>query len=208
MPLNPSHPLPDAVDGLANETAGGQIRFHAKFKELSIEVHIAEKPGYFDHIRSPHLAETTKRSFDLYLSKNGKEFVFYDVSKNLSTNKRSYTTMLVAFEDAQDLDVLLIFPSYGGVDKVLLWLDDDAVVLPPLHKFSSDKKLLFYGTSIQQGACASRSGMGQAALLSRWLNLETYNLGFNSSGKSEPEVANVIAEIENPIALLISIEGN
>lgn len=208
MPLHPSAPLPDAVYHLADETAGGQIRFHAKFKSLSIQVSLASKPGFFDHIRAPHTAETTKRSFDLYLSKDGADFIFYDLSKNMDGTDHFYETNLVCFEEEQEFDVLIIFPSYGAVDKVLLGFNDEAEISSPRHKFQNDKKLLFYGTSVQQGASASRPGMGQVALLSRWLNLETYNLGFNSSGKCEPEVAKVIAEIENPAALLISTEGN
>jgi len=208
MPLSPSKPLPEAVDGLANETAGGQIRFHAKFKELRIQASLNAKPGFFDHIRAPHTAETTKKSFDLYLSRDGKDFVFIDVSKNIDGTENFYDRRMIYLEEEQDLDVLIVFPSYGGVDKVLIGLNDEAVVSAPWHKFDDDRKIVVYGGSIQQGASASRNGMGMSALLSKWFNLEAYNLGFNSSGKSEPEVAEVIAEIDNPAVLLISTEGN
>lgn len=208
MPLTPSKPLPEAVDGLANETAGGQIRFHTKCKEITLQVSLSSKPGFFDHIRAPHTAETTKHSFDLYLSKDGKDFVFIDVSKNLHGTEHFYERNLISFDEEQDLDVLIVFPSYGGVDKVIIGLDDEAEVSAPWHKFDDDRKIVVYGGSIQQGASASRNGMGMSALLSKWFNLEAYNLGFNSSGKSEPEVAEVIAEIENPAVLLISTEGN
>ncbi len=208
MPLVPSCPLPEAVDALANETAGGQIRFHAKFKELAIQVSLAAKPGFYDQIKAPHTAETTKQSFDLYLSKDGKDFVFINVSKNMDDSKYFYESSLISLEEEQELDVLILFPCYGGVDKVLIGLDDQAEVSAPWHCFEDDKKVIVYGTSIQQGASASRPGMGQAALLSRWLNRETYNLGFNSNGKCEPEVAEVIAEIENPSVFIISTEGN
>lgn len=208
MPLSQALGIPDAVYGLADETAGGQIRFHAKFKELTLQVSRAAKPGFFDHVKSPHLAEIVRGGFDLYLSQDGKDFVFYDISKNMSNDPKHYSRKLVSLEAAEEFDVLLNFPLYGGIDKVLIGLDDEAEVSAPWHRFADDKKLVIYGSSIQQGACASRPGMGMSNLLSRWLNREVYNLGFSSSGKGEPEMAEVIAGIENVAALIISIEGN
>lgn len=208
MPLSPAYPLPEAVDALANETAGGQIRFRAKMKKLVLEVNSMSKPGYFDHVSSPHTAEVMKHSFDLYLSKDGKDFVFYDVSKNMTQNNHYYTRELVDLEETEEFDVLLNFPAYGGVDKVLIGLDDEAEISAPRHNFVDNKKLILYGSSIQQGASAGRPGMTMSSLLSRWINREVYNLGFNSSGKAEAEVAHVIAGIAHPAALVISVEGN
>ena len=88
LPMSQALGIPDAVYGLADETAGGQIRFHAKFKELSLQVSRMAKPGFFDHVKSPHLAEVTRGAFDLYLSKDGKDFIFYDVSKNMTNDPK------------------------------------------------------------------------------------------------------------------------
>lgn len=208
LPTDPGLGIPAAVYGLADETAGGQIRFHGKFKELTLQVTRMEKPGFYDHVKSPHLAEVTRRSFDLYLSKDGRDFIFYDVSKNMTQDPSRYSRRLVVLEEAEEFDVLLNFPLYGGIDQVLIGLDDEAEVSAPWHRFRDEKKLVVYGSSIQQGACASRPGMGMSNLLSRWLNREVYNLGFSSSGKAEPEMAHVIADIPDTAALLISVEGN
>ena len=208
LPMSQALGIPDAVYGLADETAGGQIRFHAKFKELTLQVSRMAKPGFFDHVKSPHLAEVTRGAFDLYLSKDGKDFIFYDVSKNMTNDPKHYSRKLVSLEETEEFDVLLNFPLYGGIDKVLIGLDDEAEVSAPWHKFKDDQKLVIYGSSIQQGACASRPGMGMSKLLSRWLNREVYNLGFSSSGKAEPEVAQVVAGIPDTAALIISVEGN
>lgn len=208
LPMSQALGIPDAVYGLADETAGGQIRFHAKFKELSLQVSRMAKPGFFDHVKSPHLAEVTRGAFDLYLSKDGKDFIFYDVSKNMTNDPKHYVRKLVSLEEPEEFDVLLNFPLYGGIDKVLIGLDDEAEVSAPWHRFKDDKKLVIYGSSIQQGACASRPGMGMSNLLSRWLNREVYNLGFSSSGKAEPEMAHIIADIPDTAALIISVEGN
>ena len=208
MPLDVAGYIPDAVYGLANETAGGQIRFHGKLKSLTIQVDLAAKPGYFDHVPGPHLAATTRRAFDLYLSKDGGEYIFCDVAKGFFEGDKAYTRELLSLQEAAEFDFLLNFPLYGGVDKIMIGVDDDAEISAPHYQFRTDKKIAIYGSSIQQGACASRPGMGLSNILSRWLDTEFYNLGFNSSGKAEAEMAEVISQIPDLSALVISIEGN
>lgn len=151
MPVNPEIKLPEAVDGLSNETAGGQIRFHGILKHLEVRVRLSDKPLFFDNIKAPHLSDVSKQSLDLYLSKDGREFIFYDVSKNMSGEKE-YTRILIDFEKSEEYDFLLNFPTYGAVDEVLIGTDDDAVISENIHKYDSDKKIVIYGSSIQQGA--------------------------------------------------------
>lgn len=209
LPLNPGFDIPEAVYGLADETAGGQIRFHGKVKKLSLQVSLSGKPPFFDNVpTAPHLAGTNKRSFDLYLSKDGKEYIYCDVAKGSKEGDHYYTTTLFGSEEAAEFDFLLNFPLYGGVDRVLIGVDDEAEISAPHYQFKTDKKIAVYGSSIQQGACASRPGLGLCNILSRWMHTEFYNLGFNSSGKAEPEMAEVISRIPDLSALIISIEGN
>ena len=208
MPLDATGYVPNAVDGLANETSGGQIRFHGKLKELTIQVELAAKLGFFDHIPGPHLATTTRRSFDLYLSKDGGEYIFYDVAKGFFEGDKTYTRRLLRLQEEAEFDFLLNFPLYGGVDKIMIGVDDEAEISAPHYQFRTDKKIAIYGSSIQQGACASRPGMGLSNILSRWMDTEFYNFGFNSSGKAEPEVAEIISQVPDLSALVISIEGN
>lgn len=209
LPLNPSHPLPDAVDGLANETAGGQIRFHGKMKQLTIQVCLGAKPLFFDNY--PYYAHMTlacRNSFDLYVSRNGGDFTYSGTQDGIGPEDRYYTKTFMNLGEAEEFDILLNFPLYGTVDKILIGVDDEAEISAPQKKFVDNKKIMIYGGSIQQGACASRPGMCDANILSRWFNREVYNMGFNASGKAEPELAHVMAEIEDVAALVISTEGN
>ena len=59
-----------------------------------------------------------------------------------------------------------------------------------------EKPILFYGTSIMQGACASRPGLAFPAILGRRLRRPTINLGFSGNGIMEPEVASLLAELD------------
>lgn len=208
MPLSPKAELPEAVYNLSNETAGGQIRFHAKLKTLKLQITLGGKPLFFSHVKAPHLPLTAKQSFDLYMSKDGGDYVFYSITMGHSEETKYYESTLLEKEKSIEVDILLNFPLYNSVDKVLIGVDDDAEISSPQKKFVDDKRLVIYGGSIQQGGCASRPGMVDSNILSRWLNREVINLGFNSSGKAEPELAHIIGSIERTSALIISTEGN
>nr|MBI1232641.1 hypothetical protein [Cytophagales bacterium] len=66
---------------------------------------------------------------------------------------------------------------------------------------SLERPIVVYGTSIAQGACASRPGMAWTAIMGRHLNRTVINLGFSGNGQLEPEVLEHIAA--NKAALYI-----
>jgi lysophospholipase L1-like esterase len=55
--------------------------------------------------------------------------------------------------------------------------------------------VVFYGTSITQGGCATRAGMSYSNILTRMLDREIVNLGFSGNGQLDLEVAEAMAEI-------------
>lgn len=65
-----------------------------------------------------------------------------------------------------------------------------------------EKPIVFYGTSILQGGCASRPGMAHTNIISRRLNRECINLGFSGNGQLDLEVARVMAEVDAGVFVL------
>ena len=87
---------------------------------------------------------------------------------------------------------MLYLPLYNGIDSL-------EVGVPPGASFAAvaprrERPLVFYGTSIMHGACASRAGMAIPAILGRRLNIPTVNLGFSGNGKMEPEVGKLFSQ--------------
>lgn len=86
-------------------------------------------------------------------------------------------------------------PSYTPLKKLDIGLAQDAMVESP-PPFRLEKPVVFYGTSITQGGCASTAGGDFVSTVGRRLNLDVINLGFSGNGCGEPEVAKLIAEID------------
>ncbi|MDH7571394.1 MAG: SGNH/GDSL hydrolase family protein, partial [Armatimonadota bacterium] len=85
-------------------------------------------------------------------------------------------------------------PLYNRTERVEVGVPAGAHFRPIAPR--RERPLLFYGTSIVHGGCASRPGMAHPAILGRRLNLPTLNLGFSGNGQMEPEVADLLAELD------------
>jgi lysophospholipase L1-like esterase len=91
-------------------------------------------------------------------------------------------------------------PLYNGVKSFEIGVPESATFEPvPPRKA---KPVLFYGTSITQGACASRPGMAFVSILGRRLNRPMLNFGFSGNGRMEVEVARFLAELDPAIFVL------
>jgi hypothetical protein len=64
-------------------------------------------------------------------------------------------------------------------------------------------KIIIYGTSIQQGGCASRTGMVPSAMIQRDFNLECVNLATSGQARMDFYIAEAMASIEDAICYVI-----
>jgi hypothetical protein len=200
MPLKPSHKLPQAVDNLANCTAGGQIRFQTNSTKLCVRVKLAGLAGM------NHMPATGQCGFDCYAGDPGRQ-KFVNATKYDHTKQEYECKFFELPPEKGNRNITLNFPLYQGVQSVEIGVDENAALLGP-PPWQLNAPVVVYGTSITQGGCASRPGMAYTNILSRRLNVEFINLGFSGSGRGEPEVAHVIAGIERPAMLVLDYEGN
>jgi lysophospholipase L1-like esterase len=89
---------------------------------------------------------------------------------------------------------VLYLPLYNGIKSLEIGVEQGAVFTPIPPR--TQKPVVYYGTSIAQGACASRPGMAFTNILSRRMDRPFINLAFSGNGKMEREVADFLAEID------------
>ena len=88
-------------------------------------------------------------------------------------------------------------PLYNGIKSFSLGIDPDATItLPPPRTSGVDKPVVFYGTSITHGGCASRPGMSFVNIVGRNLDVPVVGLGFSGSGVMEFEMSEHLARID------------
>jgi hypothetical protein len=89
----------------------------------------------------------------------------------------------------------IYLPLYNGVEHLDIGLDPDCKVEAP-SPLSHTKPILFYGSSITQGGCASRPGNSYTAIVARRLDANMINWGFSGNGHGEPVMAETIATLD------------
>lgn len=101
------------------------------------------------------------------------------MAEGLAPGRRHYTLYLPLYNSPETLEI--------GIEA--------GAHLEPLRP-RDEKPILFYGTSILHGASASRAGMGIPAIVGRRLRRPFINLGFSGNGEMEPEIADLLAELD------------
>lgn len=202
LPKSVTGYIPEAVDHLANHTSGGQIRFQTNASTLSVRVRLSGKADM------PHMPATGQCGVDCYISEEGTHHDFqYVNSTKYDINQIEYECVLYENWPSESRNIVLNMPLYQGVEEITIGLSKGAMI-KSAPEYVSDKRVVIYGTSITQGGCATRPGMMYSNILSRRIPLEFINLGFSGNGKGEPELAEVISEIDNPACLILDYEGN
>jgi lysophospholipase L1-like esterase len=97
---------------------------------------------------------------------------------------------------AGEREYMLYLPLYNGVQSLEIGVNQGASLNPAAARPAARKPIVFYGTSITQGASATRPGMCHPAILGRRLDYPVINLGFSGNGRMEIEVVRFINEID------------
>jgi hypothetical protein len=199
LPVHPDREIRDAVDQLANHTAGGQIRFNSDCNRILIKVELSAKSGMY------HMPATGQSGFDLYVKEDGSQS--YLRTTRFSTDSIRYQAELFSSDDKKMRTFTLNFPLYNGVNSVWIGVDQGSIVETP-PAFAQRGKVVVYGTSITQGGCVGRPGMAYTNILSRKLDMQFVNLGFSGNGRGEPALAHLITQISEKRCIILDYEAN
>ena len=184
--------VPPAVWTLSQHTAGMAVRFATAAVKIAVRWTLRN-----DGLSMHHMPATGMSGLDLYY-RDGAEWKWTanGIPCGLETNQ----TLLEGLEPAGIRDYLLYLPLYNGVESAAIGIPEDAVLAEPSPW--PGKPICFYGTSITQGGCSNRPGTCYTAIAARRLNRPHYNFGFSGSGRMEPEVIGLLAELDPSVYVL------
>lgn len=175
----------DGVFCLNRNTSGGRATFETDSPYVSIL--------YKGNVTLfPHMPLTGTAGFDLYILENGR-FRYYKSFVPPTDKEKSYES-IIEFEDKKARKILIHFPLYSNVDSLYIGLDKDS----QLNEFNPYKKelpIVYYGSSITQGGCASRPGNNYPAIVSQKNFTDFICLGFSGSAHGEEIIADYISNI-------------
>ena len=180
---------------LSRSSAGLSIVFRTNAPEIQIRYQVTGSHAM------AHMPATGKTGVDLYATDiDGRQrwcagkYAFGD------TIRYNYTKLTYFTDPGHGYEYQLFLPPYNEVK----WME---IGVPEGSKFSflpvsQEKPIVIYGTSIAQGACASRPGMVWGNIIRRVLQHPVINLGFSGNGQMEPEMFDFLSEIDAQLFIL------
>jgi hypothetical protein len=195
LPASYKEIVREPVWELSKHSSGLSIRF------LSNSSVITAKWEVLNNFSMGHMPDTGIKGVDLYFKDNDK-WQYINTGRPVGYSNEY---KLIENMDNELREYKLFLPLYDGVINIEIGVDSLSYVKKPER---NDKKpIIFYGTSITQGACASRPGMAHTNIISRKLDRDVINFGFSGNGRMEQPIAKLISN-SNPIFYLIECMPN
>lgn len=184
-----------AVWSLSRNSSGMCVRFVTDATTIAARWKLRS-----DRLSLVHMAATGVSGVDLYGLDSGGQWRWIAVGRPDRFPENSQ--VLAAGIRPGRREYMLYLPLYNGVESVEIGLPPAARLDKAPPRPAGAAPIVFYGTSITQGACASRPGMTYSAILGRQFNRPIINLGFSGNGKMEPEVASLLAELDPSVYVI------
>lgn len=190
LPKRSAQAVRKVVWDLSRNSAGLSLRFRTDADEIVVKYTLSEVMGGL-----AHMATTGVSGVDMYAkSIDGKwmwcggRSAFNDTVVYRFSNLKKYD------QHVKNVEYTLYLPLYSSVRWLSVDVPEESIFKPlPVRK---DAPIVVYGTSIAQGACASRPGMAWTNILERRLERPVINLGFSGNGRLEKEVVQFLTEID------------
>lgn len=179
---------------LSTNTSGGRVRFKTDSEYIAIKALMPSSTVM------PHMPVTGSCGFDMYAS--GKYAGTFAPPTSYPDGFTPHFTVDGGYESIIDLgsrkmrDIIINFPLYNDLTDLFIGLSNTAEVCKGEKYKYEDKPVVYYGSSITQGGCASRPGNSYQAIISRKLNTDFLNLGFSGNAKAEDSISEYIANLD------------
>jgi hypothetical protein len=192
IPEEVAKSVSDGVYLLHTNCAGGRVRFVTDSPYVTIQTEYI--PG-----KMPHFAFSGSAGFDLYATtEEGNRYMGtfmppLDVTDGYES--------VIDFAECGEREITINLPLYSSVKKLYIGLKDGCV-LKEAPEYGIKKPVVYYGSSITQGGCASKPGSSYESILSRRFDCDYINLGFSGSARGEDEIVDYIKGLDMSVFVL------
>ena len=195
LPAKAEQSVRKEVWNLSKNSAGLKLRFRTNAEEIIVKYVVTGA------MQMPHMPATGVSGVDLYSKTiDGKwlwaagKFSFGD------TIVYKYNNLTKNDQHVNNREYNLYLPLYNSVKWMEIKVSKESLFTP--LSIRKDKPIVVYGTSIAQGACATRPGLAWTNILERKLDRPFVNLGFSGNGRLETELLQLMTEVDAKLYVL------
>jgi hypothetical protein len=185
LPASAEKTVTPAVWVRSRNSSGMMVRFKTDASAISVHYQLSNRG-----LSLPHMPATGVSGVDLYARDADGKWKWVGVAK---PTVREVKEEIVRGLAPGEREYAAYLPLYNGVEFLRIGVNPGSTFegLAP-----RPKPIVFYGTSITQGACASRPGMSHTAILGRRLDRPVVNLGFSGHGRMDAAVGDILAQVD------------
>jgi len=185
---------------LGRRTAGGRVRFATNSENITIRMTLAETK---EDINIPLSGSA---GADVYVGTGrDSEFIGYIAP---GEHQKEEISVEKSFRKKAEMQVVTVnLPRNDHLLSMEIGVDEGADIKEaPAYRL--EKPMVFYGSSITEGGCASRAGNAYTSIVSRWLDANYINLGFSGSARGELDFAEYITTLEDMSVFIYDYDHN
>ena len=145
-----------------------------------------------------HMSMIGSTGMDLYAGEKGAEK--YRGSFIPPYDMEGGYESIVHIPDQQERIITINFPLYSSLTKLYIGLENGSS-LKKAPDYTYKVPIVTYGSSITQGACASRPGNCYQHFLTRELDCDHWNLGFAGGARAEEAIVEWIKHLTMSVFL-------
>lgn len=187
LPEQTAKRVSEGVEVLRKNTAGGRVRFATDSSYIAIH-------AVMDNIEvMPHFPLAGSARFDMFIKTDGGD-IYGGTFMPPSDMQNGYDEIIDIPQPGMKT-VTVELPLYCNVVGLYIGLDENAR-LERAEDYTFENPIVYYGSSITQGGCASKPGSSYQSIISRMFDVNYINLGFSGSCKGEDAMAEYIASLD------------
>lgn len=204
----------NTVYSLSREAAGGRIRFNTNSTTIKIEAELYQWDA--SHVSHAATMNGGKYGFDVYVdTADGSTYVDTAVAETKDEDGDEkidpgsvFVNKTITLGEAASRDITIYFPITIETKNVKITVDENSEVNNHVKGYDGNGRLVFYGSSITQGGCATKPGNTYVNTVGRNLNMEYIDFGMWGRCKGEPAFAEYIASLGNISAFIYDFDHN
>jgi hypothetical protein len=177
---------------LSRHAAGLSIRFKTDADSIQVEYEVD------GNIAMNHMPATGVSGVDLYGKSSEGKWLWYRGKNKFDSIVQFHFKTEKSPKGGREYQLYL--PLYNNCKNLKIGITKGNKI--KFHKQRKEKPIVVYGTSIAQGACASRPGMAWTNVVQRKLDYPVVNLGFSGNGRLESEVLDLVTEVDARVYVL------
>ena len=192
MPKDIAKEVNKQVSLLYSNTSGGRIRFRTDSAKVTLTTIVPSICNF------AHMPQSGSYCFDIYDGNNYGGFFLCDYQLREDGSELYEGSATVKLKTNVMRNITINFPLYNDVCAVYISLEKGCRLEAPLPE-KYETPVVYYGSSITQGGCASHAGNAYANMISRRLGTNFINLGFSSGCLAEPLMIDYLSGLDMSI---------